>query len=108
MAFRAPPPTVRPADQPQLTLYGLSPIVDMPGGGRVLFERVDQPGERIEIDLGPALLVRGSLYDLAKGGRALAAGGTYRARAGDKQIVLRVDANAAPGAAPPVGRLIRF
>ena len=28
MVFRAPPTTVRPADQPQLTLYGLSPLVE--------------------------------------------------------------------------------
>ena len=108
MVFRAPPPTVRPADQPQVTLYGTSPLVDVAGGGRLSFERLDQPAERVEVDLVPALRVRGSLYDLAKANRALAAGGIYRARAGEKQIVLRVDANAAAGAAPPVGRLLRF
>ena len=108
MVFRAPPPTVRPADQPQLTLYGLSPLVDLRGGGKVVFERLDRPGEQVEAELGPALLVKGTIYDLSKSGRALAPGGVYRARAGDKQIVLRVDPNAAPGAAPMVGRLIRF
>jgi hypothetical protein len=108
MAFRAPPATVRPADQPQLTLYGVAPLVDLAGGGRVSFERIDRPGERVDVDLGPSLRVRGNIYDLAKGGPSLAPGGIYRARAGEKQIVLRVDANAAPGASPSVGRLLRF
>ncbi len=108
MVFRAPPPTVRPADQPQLTLYGLSPLVELKGGGKIVFERIDRPGEQVEAELGPATLVKGSIYDLIKAGRQLAPGGVYRARAGEKQIVLRVDANALAGAAPMVGRLIRF
>src|SRR5262245_17782684 len=108
MAFRGPAATQRPADQPQLTLYGVAPLVDLAGGGRVSFERIDQPGQRVDVDLGPSLRVRGNIYDLAKGGPSLQPGGIYRARAGEKQVVLRVDANAAPGASPSVGRLLRF
>lgn len=106
VVFRAPPKPSAP--QPQLTLYGLSPLVDMKGGGRLVIERLDQPGERIEVNVAQHPLVRGAFLDLAKEGTALTAGGVYRATAGSRQIVFKVDPFARPGAAPLVGRLLRL
>src|SRR6185437_4643807 len=38
---------VKPRSAPHpLTLYGRSPIIDLPAGGTVLIERTDRPGER--------------------------------------------------------------
>src|ERR1035438_9015465 len=37
---------------PQLTLYGLSPIVEVKGGGTLLVERIDAQGERYTVPLG--------------------------------------------------------
>jgi hypothetical protein len=37
---------------PQITLYGLSPLVELKGGGKLVIERVDQPGERYEYKVG--------------------------------------------------------
>lgn len=94
--------------EPQVTLYGLSPVVDVKGGGQLVIERVDQPGERIEVKIADHQLFRGSFFDFAKDGKALSAGGIYRASIGTSQIVFKVDPYAAPGAAPIVSRLLRF
>lgn len=94
--------------EPQLTLYGLSPVVDIKGGGQLVIERIDQPGERIEVKIADRQLFRGSFFDFAKDGKALSAGGVYRASVGASEIVFKVDPYAAPGAAPIVSRLLRF
>lgn len=107
VVFRAPPRPTRPAAV-ELTLYGLSPVVDLPGGGRLVVERLDRPGERTVIDVAASRLVRGRFYDFARNGRRLAAGGTYRAIAHERSITFKVDPSAAPGEAPLVGRLLRF
>lgn len=108
MVFRAPPKPARGESEPQLTLYGLSPVVDLKGGGVLVIERLDQPGERHQIEIGGAQLFRGAFYDFAKAGTALAAGGVYRATAGNRSIVFKVDAFASPGQGPVIGRLLRF
>ncbi len=95
-------------NQPQLILYGLSPVVDVKGGGHLIIERIDQPGERIEMDIAAHQLVRGTFYDFAKAGKALTPGGTYRASAGTDHITFKVDPNAAPGQAPILSRLLRL
>lgn len=108
MVFRkAPGPNTAP--KPQFTIYGLSPLVELKGGGTLVLERVDVPsGDRLEVAIAPADLVRGAFYDLAKSGKALKPGGIYRAKVGDQQIVFAVDPAARDGAAPAAGRLLRF
>jgi len=111
MVFRAPPrPATAPGAPPaaQLTLYGLSPVVEVKGGGKLVIERLDQTGERHEVTIGGQQLLRGSFYDFAKAEKALEAGGLYRASVGTQQIVFKVDPYARPGQAPVVGRLLRF
>ena len=106
VVFRgAPKPSTA---QPQLTLYGLSPVVDVKGGGHLVIERLDHPGERLETEIAAHQLFRGSFYDFAKAGQALKAGGVYRASVGARQIVFRVDPEAQAGNAPIIGRLLRF
>jgi hypothetical protein len=105
--------TLRPQAQgappaAQITLYGLSPIIEMKGGGKLVIERVDQPGERYEYTVGGQQLLKGAFYDLARVGQALAPGGTYRASVDSRQIVFKVDPGAKPGASPVVGRLLRL
>jgi len=94
--------------QPQLTLYGLSPVVDVKGGGHLVIERLDHPGERLETEIAAHQLFRGSFYDFAKAGQALKAGGVYRASVGARQIVFKVDPEAQAGNAPIIGRLLRL
>ena len=96
------------APKPQITLYGLSPVIEIKGGGQLVIERVDQPGERHELAIASQQLVNGAFYDLARGGTALVAGGIYRAKVNGRQLVFKVDSDAKPGAAPVVGRLLRL
>ncbi|MBV8538118.1 MAG: hypothetical protein JO128_21155 [Alphaproteobacteria bacterium] len=106
VVFRgAPKPS---AAQPQLILYGLSPVIDVKGGGHLVIERLDRPGERLETDIAAHQLFRGAFYDFAKAGEALKAGGVYRASVGARQIVFKVDPEAQAGNAPIIGRLLRF
>jgi hypothetical protein len=93
---------------PQLTLYGLSPVVQTSGRGRLVVERLDAKGERYDLDLTPASLVRGKFYDFARTHTALTPGGTYAMSLGGRKIVFQVDQNAEPGAAPLIGRLVRL
>jgi hypothetical protein len=105
MVVRDLKPAAEPA--PQITLFGSSPIVEIKGGGTLTIERLDQPGERVEIAVAGPLLLKGRFYDLARAGKSLAPGGTYRASAGGRQIVFKVDPGAKPGASPMIGRLLR-
>lgn len=105
MVFRKPAGAL-PA--PSLTIYGRAPVIDLPGGGQLVIERLDRPAEKLDLDIAGKQLFRGAFYDMAKTGRELEAGGLYRASAGSRQIVFRVDANAAPGRGPVIGRLLRL
>jgi hypothetical protein len=105
MVVRDLKPPAAPA--PQIILFGSSPIVEIKGGGTLTIERLDQPGERVEIAVAGPLLLKGRFYDLARAGKSLAPGGTYRATAGGRQIVFKVDPGAKPGASPMIGRLLR-
>jgi hypothetical protein len=96
-----------PGATPPLTLYGTSPMIDLREGGTVAIERVDQPGEKRTVQIKPGK-IRAAPYDCAQHGLALAAGATYRATAGAKQIVFKIADTARDGNSPPVGRLIRF
>jgi hypothetical protein len=106
--FRSMAPTQPAASTPQITLYGRSPVVETNGPGKLLIERLDQPGERHEVALSKKSLDRGRFYDFAKAHKALTPGATYRASLGGLNIVFKVDAQAKLGATPIIGRLLRF
>ena len=110
MVFRqAPKPqAVAAVPHPEYTLYGLSPVFELRPPGKLVVERLDQPGERQEIAVTEKELVRGAFLDFAKSGVALAPGGVYRAKLADQQIVFKIDPAAKPGDAPLVGRLARL
>jgi hypothetical protein len=92
---------------PQVMLYACTPIIDVRGGNTLLIERIDKQGERMELSIKPAQLVRGEFYDFASTNRVLTAGGVYRATLGAKQVVFKID-EAAPPMAPLGSRLLRF
>ena len=96
-----------PKIQTQLTVYGTSPIVEAKGKGTLVVERLDVKGERQQIELNGSQQ-KGKFYDFAGANKALTPGGIYAASFGASKIVFQVDANAKPGAAPVVGRLIRL
>jgi len=109
MVFRqAPKPQAAAAPHPQFTLYGLSPVFEVRPPGKLVVQRLDQPGERHEIAVTEQQLVRGAFLDFAKSGVALAPGGIYRAKLADREIVFKIDPDAKPGDAPLVGRLARL
>ena len=93
--------------EPQVTLYGRVPTIELGKGGTLVIERIDVPGEKFEIAISSRQLARGVFFDLAKANRLLAADGLYRATFGAKQVVFKI----APGAtasAPVVARLLRL
>jgi hypothetical protein len=94
--------------KPQFTLYGLSPIVELKGGGSLLIERIDSPGERYTVAIDERNLLRGAFYDFASSGRTLAAGGIYKVVFGTRQAVFRVDPQSKSGESPIIGRLVRL
>jgi hypothetical protein len=110
MVFRQVPTRQSAAaiPHPQFTLYGLSPVFEMRPGGRLVVERLDQPGERREFAVTDQQLVRGAFLDFAKAGVALAAGGIYRAKSAGQEIVFKIDPDAKPGDMPLAGRLARL
>ena len=110
MVFRQVPKphAVAAAPHPEFTLYGLSPVFEVRPPGKLLVERLDQPGEHHEIAVTEQALMRGAFLDFAKSGVALAPGGIYRAKLTDREIVFKIDPDAKPGDAPLVGRLARL
>jgi hypothetical protein len=107
MAFRAPPKKGA-AQAAQFTIYGLSPVIEARTAGRLVIERLDQSGEKLEIDIAGPQLLRGAFFDLAKTDKALSAGGIYSVSFAGQQAVFQVDPYAKPGAEPVVGRLLRL
>jgi hypothetical protein len=96
------------AMSPQFTLYSLSPIVETTGRGKLVVERLDQKGERYDIDLTAASVVRGKFYDFARTGTTLKPGGIYSASLGSRKAVFKVDRSAEAGPGPLIGRLVRM
>jgi hypothetical protein len=96
------------SSMPQVTLYGLSPVVETAGRGKLVVERLDVTGERYDVTLTPAAMVRGKFYDFARNKTALKPGGTYAASLGSQRTVFLVDPGAQPGPTPIVGRLVRL
>jgi hypothetical protein len=97
-----------PRLRPQVTLYGLSPVIEVNSGGTLVIERIDRPEERREISFSRQQLMHNKFLDLAKSGVVLTAGGIYRAVAGNEEIVFNVDPKAQTASTPIVSRLIRF
>lgn len=102
------PLTIRPAPAPEFTLYGLSPLIQLKGAGKLVIARLDRKGEYFALTVDPKRLLRGGFLDLAADGKSLTAGGVYGVRWNRRLIVFRVDANAKPGQPPIVGRLLRL
>jgi hypothetical protein len=118
MVFRSPARLSREATRSfgreirvRNVLFGASPIVELPGGGRVRFERLDADGEDVAVDVprGPA---GASRVDFAADGRALVPGALYRAHWGPpshpRSLLFAVYGSAGPGAAAALGRLLRL
>jgi len=97
---------LRSAILPQVTIYGLSPIFEVKGPGRLVVERLDKQGERHEVMVGKDSLLRGRFYDFVSARKALTPGGSYLARLGDQEIIFNIDPAAKPGATPVIGRLV--
>jgi len=95
------------AMSPQFTIYGLSPIFETSGRGKLVVERLDLKGERHDVDLAAASVVRARFYDFAKAGTTLQPGGIYAASVGARRTVFSVDQGAEPGSTPIIGRLVR-
>jgi hypothetical protein len=95
-------------NSPRFTIYGLSPVIETTGRGKLVVERLDAKGERYDLPLTAASLARGKFYDLAKTGTALMPGGIYEASQGTRKAVFLVDRSAEPGATPIIGRLVRL
>ena len=93
---------------PQFTLFGSSPMLELRSPGTVVIERIDQAGERYVLDVGKAELVPAGFYDFAHTGKALVPGGAYRAAFAGRELVFKVDAEAKPGRTAIVGRLLRL
>ena len=100
-------PKLASLPEPQLTLYGTSPLVEAKGRGTLTVRRLDLVGERHQIALGGTQL-KGRFVDFAGEDVALVPGGLYAATFKSSEIVFRVDAQAKPGASPIVGRLLRL
>ena len=101
--FRKAPGQKSRRIRPVLTLFGASPFVSLTAGATVIiFERLDKPGGAITVQ------AKGKLVDLAVTGHALEPGGTYRLIAGDRKVIIDVDAFAKSGRGPIVPRLIKL
>jgi uncharacterized membrane protein YtjA (UPF0391 family) len=96
------------SNSPRFTLYGLSPVVETTGRGKLIVERLDVKGERYDVDLAAASLLRGKFFDFAKIQTTLKPGGIYAASLGSRRAVFLVDRRAEPGPSPIVGRLVRM
>ena len=105
MSFRGGSPRVV---DPQFTLFGSSPMLELNSPGKVVIERIDQLGERHIIDVSKEELAHTAFYDFADTGKALKPGGTYRAGFARQELVFKIDGDSKPGKTPIVGRLIRF
>jgi hypothetical protein len=93
---------------PRLTLYGLSPLFETGARGKLMVERLDVKGERYDINLASARLLRRKFYDFARNGTSLKPGGTYAASLGPNRTVFVIDRLAEPGPTPIIGRLVRL
>jgi hypothetical protein len=87
-------------------IYGTAPLIELKGGGKLVIERLDHPGEKHVATI--AKNGRRTVFDCAKEGWALQPGGLYRAALAGREVRFRIADTAKPGAAPPVARLLRL
>jgi hypothetical protein len=92
----------------QRTLYGLSPLFELPGPGQFTLERLDKPAPKIALNLAAGDLSHRRFYDFAAHDQVLAGGGLYRASFGTTSIVFRLAKTAGAGALPPMTRLLQL
>ncbi|MDP2007009.1 MAG: hypothetical protein Q8K45_15135 [Rubrivivax sp.] len=91
------------------TLYGQSPVFEVGAArGTLVIERLDEAAPRFELAIGGEALLRERFLDLARSGVALVPGGSYTASLGERKLAFKLAPQAAPGAAPLAGRLLRF
>jgi hypothetical protein len=107
MAFRGFAPG-QPLPKPNLTIYGASPVFEMPQPGTLYIQRLDKTSGEMELDLGPKDLLGGRFYDFARVGKQLEPGGLYRIATEDGNVVVKVHPEAKPGKSALVGRFIRL
>jgi len=93
---------------PKVTLYGLSPLFQLPGPGQLTIERLDKPADKIALNLAAGDLAHHRFYDFAAHGQALTGGGLYRASFGTASVVFRLARTAGAGALPPMTRLLQL
>jgi hypothetical protein len=108
MSFRGGPRRTQGKELNVLTLHGMSPVFELDRPGKLIVERIDEPGEKIDEDITNDMLLRGAFYDFARSNRALAPGGVYRVRHDGRQIIFRIAVDAEPGAAAVTTRLVRL
>jgi hypothetical protein len=92
---------------PRVTIYSLTPIIEVGDSGTLSIVRTDKPGERYETTLQKASLVKQKFYDLASAKVELKPGGIYLATFGARKALFKVDQLAQPGGTLP-GRLLRL
>jgi hypothetical protein len=102
------PATIRPAPEPEFTLFGLSPLIELRGSGKLVIARLDQTGEYFSLQIEPKTLERGAFLDLANDGKTLTAGGVYGVRWNGRLLVFKIDPGAKSSHTPLVGRLLRL
>lgn len=93
---------------PQQTIYALSPVFELKGASRLVIERIDRKEKSTDLGIQERQLLRGAFFDLAKNNVSLTAGGLYRAKAGRKEVIFKVDPSAEPGSATIIGRLVHL
>ena len=88
--------------EPDINLYGLSPIVISAETGSLVIERLDGPAPPVKIELAEKKI------DLQEKNVALSASGLYRFTRGNTALIVRIDGFAEAGRAPAAGRLVIF
>lgn len=94
--------------EPQMILYGASPVFEVEKPGPVTVQRLDRAAASIELKPNKKQLYKKRFYDFARLDRTLEPGGLYRVSGGGRSIIFRVDPQAKPGAGALIGRLVRL
>ncbi len=92
---------------PQRTVHSLSPIIEVKTPGKLVIERTDKPGERYEIDVTAAKLLRGAFFDLGQESVLLAANGLYHVKTPSADVTIKIAPDARRDGVPVIARLVR-